>query len=483
MVGARLIGWLGWAGLDSVLRLALLTGSTAIFSRLLDVRDFGTSAVVLIVIVVASGIAGTPFEEALAQRPALRKRHVETAWATALFLAGVLFLLSFPAGYFVAAMLSAPEVSYLMPAAAGSLFFSAYMDILRGLERRRRRFKELAIASVFGHLIGIVLAIAIALGGLGVWALIAQRTAVVIVQAIIMAARAGFVIVPRFSMQHLRDVRRYAGFQLIDRLADNLNYLILNYVTAALYGLWVLGVVNMALRFVEPLRGATLSNVHNLLFYYFSSTNSEGGGVANSAIDIIRRSSLAGAPVFIGLAAVSPLLLPILAGPGWDDAIGVAACLAIGTAILLPSRLVFTMISTTGRPEFGMIANFLSALTTLTALIVSMGLGPIGIGLARLAGDAAQACYALSLSQRTVGWSRYERLAAMLPGWLLSAGMGVLVFGFITTVPEIDDRMALALAIILGVACYAFATCLFAKSFARDVMAALPASSKIRGFA
>ena len=31
----RVLGWLGWAGADALGRLTLLTGSTALFSRLL----------------------------------------------------------------------------------------------------------------------------------------------------------------------------------------------------------------------------------------------------------------------------------------------------------------------------------------------------------------------------------------------------------------------------------------------------------------
>ncbi len=69
----RILGWLGWAGADATGRLALLTGSTALFSRLLCPRDFGVTALALTFVAVGAVFVGMPFEEALAQRRRLRR--------------------------------------------------------------------------------------------------------------------------------------------------------------------------------------------------------------------------------------------------------------------------------------------------------------------------------------------------------------------------------------------------------------------------
>ena len=140
---------------------------------------------------------------------------------------------------------------------------------------------------------------------------------------------------------------------------------------------------------------------------------------------VISYASLAIAPVFVGLAAVTPTLLPLMAGPGWDQSIGIGICLAIGSAIAIPARLVFTALSARARPEYSLIANVVASVVTIAIVLVGVPLGPISVGVARIAGDLAQAVIAIGISPRLLDWTRRDRLLALAPAWLLAAAMGV----------------------------------------------------------
>ncbi|GLK75008.1 hypothetical protein GCM10008171_02620 [Methylopila jiangsuensis] len=451
-----MIGWIGWAGADAIGRILLLTLSTAVLSRLLEPRDFGVTALALTVVAVLSVFVGAPFEEALAQRKRLRRSHLEAALAAS-WLAGLaLLLLTIPGGMALGAFYDAPELGLLLPVASLAMFFSGHTDIATALARRRRRFNDVAYASLMGHVIGVSLSLALAVAGAGVWALIGVRLFVMIARAVLLQARLGALIRPRWSTARLKELSRFAGFSFLERLADNLTYLAFNTVVGAAYGVTTLGYVNMAMRLIEPIRGAIVATAHNLSFSFFARPGATPGLVAGRTAYLI-------APVFVGLAAVTPALLPLVAGPGWESAGEIAVCLALGGALAVPARLVFTALSAAGRPEFGLASSLLGFAATLAVLVLAIPLGPPAVGFARLIGDGAQAAMALLLPAAVLGWPPRRRVVALAPAWALSAAMGLAAAALVAALRPYGDLAAVLGAAAAGAALYVALLAVFAR--------------------
>ena len=159
-----------------------------------------------------------------------------------------------------------------------------------------------------------------------------------------------------------------------------------------------------------------------------------------------------------------PTLLPLVSGPGWDESVKIAICLGIGSAIAVPSRLIYSAFSATARPEFSLVANCLSFVGTLVVLICTASLGPISVGLSRIVGDALQAAIAILASPRNFGWSCRDRFYALAPAWGLGIIMGVLV-GLLGVAPPIFNRsLTLAVLVLFGVATYAALLFAFARN-------------------
>jgi O-antigen/teichoic acid export membrane protein len=459
----RLVKWLSWSGMDAFGRLVMLTASTAVLSRLLSPHDFGVAALALTVVTVAGVLVGAPFEEALAQRKVLRLAHLRAALTVSWLASLASVLLAVPLGLFLARAYHEPRFVWLLPVGMVSAFFSGHADIVIGLLRRQRRFAELARASLLGSAIGVAGSIALVFAGAGVWALIAQRLLIVAARAVLLQAGAQALVLPSRSIAPMRDLVRYGGVSLADRLIDNFTYLVFNYAVGGLYGLNVLGYVNMAMRLVEPLRSAIGATAHNLAFSLLSRLQDDPERLSARADAIVSHAALAIAPVFVGLAAVTPVLLPLMAGPGWDEAVDIGACLALGAAICLPGRLVITALCARGRPEYSLFANIAAFAFTMSVLVFAIRLGPISVGLSRIAGDLAQAAVAVGAAPRLLGWSRRERFFALAPGWALAGLMGLAVTSLAPALPHVSRPAALVLLIGAGVAVYAGSLALFAR--------------------
>ena len=450
----RLIGWIGWAGLDAMGRLALLTGSTIVFSRLLAPRDFGVTALVLTLVAVAAVFVGSPFEEALAQRRGVRMAHLRAALGASWAIGAVIIAASIPAGHALAEQYGEPEFRSLLPVAMASIFFSGHSDIVTALARRLRRFNDVAYATLVGHVVGVGGALVIGLAGYGLWALIAQRLLVVVARAIILQWRVGHLVTPAWSPALVAEFGRFAGFSFMARLAENLTYLAFNNLVQIFYGVSALGQVNMAMRLIEPIRGAVTATGHNLAFSYLARAGDAARRQALS-VSVVSQSAFVTAPIFVGLAAVAPLLLPIVAGPGWDEAVGIAVCLSLASALAVPAGLVYTSFSAGGRPEYSLISLIIGFAAIVLVLVSATALGPISVGLSRAAGDLARAVVALTVSGEGHGWARRSRLAALWPAWACAAAMGAIVAMAAPSPPSAAPLLHLAAMIGVGIIVYA----------------------------
>ena len=471
---SRIASWLGWAGFDAVSRLALMTGSTIVFSRLLEPRDFGVTALVLTIVTVAAIFVGAPFEEALTQKRFLRASHLRAALGASWLIGLVILGLSVIGGRYLANFYGEPEIAALLPVAMSSIFFSGHSDILTALARRLRRFNEVAYATMMGHVVGIGISVALAFMGYGVWALVGQRLFIVVARALILQARIGFLIMPGWSSAHVSELGRFAGMSFLSRLTDTLTYLAFNNLVQIFYGTAMLGQVNMAMRLIEPIRGAIVATGHNLAFTFFARAGRDANAVRKLGDEIISQSAFLTTPVFFGIAAVAPVLLPLVAGPGWDDAVVIAVCLSIASAIAVPAGLFFTAFSAQARPEFNFYSLIVGLLVIVLVLTGFAWLGPISVGVSRIAGDAIRAIFAVGLPLDTIDWPRRERFAALAPAWLLAGGMGAAVALLHRMIGTEHALVQLMVLIPAGILIYGGLLALFARNRAALLFSHLP---------
>lgn len=401
--GRKMSGWAAIAGLEAASRLFLQVLTTAVLARLLTPDDFGTTALVLTVVTIFNVFVAVPFEEPLSQRKHLRGIHVRTALAAS-WAMGLLFLaLSVPIGWGLGRHYDVPDLAFLLPAASLMLFPNVAVVIATAVARRRQAFNSIALSSLVGNVAGTVAAIGLGFLGAGLWALIAFRVVAIFAQAVVLVWLVGMSLRPTWSRRHYTDLAGFAWTILWDRLTDNLTYLLFNFMVASMFGIGVLGQFNMAMRVIEPVRGAVIAVSHNLSFSLFLPAAHGAGDLAFLVRRFCARTALVTSPIFFGIAAVAPLLVPVLAGPGWEQAVLIAQILGVGGGLVTATQLVITGLSALGMPQYSLWRGIVR-LGVIIAALASIGpLGAVAVGLSRLAGDLTDTLGALLLARHKLG--------------------------------------------------------------------------------
>ena len=451
----RIGGWIGAGLADAAGRLVILSATTAFLARLLPPGDFGATALTLSIITAFSMAVGTPYEEALTQAKVVRRADLGAVLGLSTLAALAFLALCVPVGLLLDHVYGREDLRLLLPGTGLLLLAQGPMTLATAVARRRKAFYVINASSIFGHVIGAAVAIGLGLAGAGIWALVSLRIVLVFASAASLFWMLGLRVRPVWSFGRLRRFNRFAGLVLASRVVENATYVVYNTLVGALFGLTVLGYLNIAMRLIEPVRGAIVAVTHNLCFPHFRGTALSRENVGEAAAEISRETSALVAPTMMGLAAVSPLVVPLMAGPGWTTAEPIAAALAAGGLLALPSQVVQTALSASGRPQSVLLSYTVALVTLAATLVATAGMHPATIGLARLAGDFALTVTTVLVNGPLIGLSPWPLLRRLSGVWLAATVMAVIVAWLGIRLAESQGQViALLIAIPAGIVLY-----------------------------
>src|SRR3546814_279664 len=215
---------------------------------MLEPRDFGVVALAGVPVYFLLMLVGHSFSDALVQREAIDREHIDTAfWATT-----GLGLLSVAACAAMAdplsAMLGEPEIAQALLALALILPVNALAAVPSGLFRRALRFRVLAACTVSGRAAGAAVGIVAAFAGFGMWSLVAQQLVGALVTAGAVLAAPDWRPGLRVRRRHLGAMGGFGFYVSMSQCASGAAQQLLTFRVGHLFGHADLGSFNLPRR-------------------------------------------------------------------------------------------------------------------------------------------------------------------------------------------------------------------------------------------
>jgi len=314
-------------------RALLQTGSTVVLARVLDPTDFGLLAMITAIVGVADLVRDFGMTAALIQSRTMTAK----LWSSALWLSAVLgVVLSIAvaaAAPLIALLYDEPRLVLLTIVIAPTLLVNGLAMPMQAKLQRELRFTTLAHIDVGSMLTGVVLAIAVALLGGGVWSLVllagaGQGYRLV---ALWVSARPRFGP-PRISREVLPLVSTGGsvfGVQLLNYGARNVD----NVVIGHQLGPQELGYYSRAYAlFLLPLQqlNGPLGRVALPVLSTLRDEPERFRAYIRNAVLVIGYLTI---PAYAVAAAVAEPLIALLLGPGWEPAALVFSLLAVAGVV------------------------------------------------------------------------------------------------------------------------------------------------------
>ncbi|WP_299033014.1 lipopolysaccharide biosynthesis protein [uncultured Pseudokineococcus sp.] len=448
-----------------------------ILGRLLGPEEFGVVALAMVFITLLTVVVDAGFTTYLLQADRVDRVVTSTAFYISVAL-GVLISgsLALSAGLLAGAF-DAPALAQVLPAVAVTVFVAGLSSVPAALLSRELRFRELALRQLVATLSSVVVAIALALAGAGVWALVAQHLVRSVVALVMLWSSTPFRPALAFSRPEARRMTSFGSSALLGQLVVQVREQAEGMLIGALAGVSALGYWAVARRFVGVAVDLFSSVINVVARPVFARVKGDPARLARAIGTSSAAAALLLAPALGGVALVSSFAVPLLFGDQWGPAAAIASVLALRSIAASLSEFQRSAFLGVGRPGVDLVVTLALVVgqATIIVLVTSQGLVALAWWLAAW---TALSWPVQALVLRRVAGVPLATYAAT-SRVLLAAVLGVATTAGAWWLLDDDGFVATLLAGAAGLAVYAAGVALLSRPLLRQMWA--PVSARLRG--
>ncbi|MCG7349505.1 lipopolysaccharide biosynthesis protein [Sphingomonas sp. ACRSK] len=462
-----------WSGFDAGLRFGVQFGVSIVLARILSPTDFGIYALTAVFIALSSVLVDGGFCSALVQRAEI-SRAEETAvfWynGIAAFVLGGAIAAMAPS---VARMFGHPVLEHLLYVSAIIVPINAMAAVPGSLMQRHLRFDLLAKSGLTASVLSGLLAVVLAINGVGIWTFAWQALAHAVINVVLLWLLSGWRPLRGTSIAAARPLVRFGFFLSLSNLLEVAYQQGFALVIGKLYGARDLGYFNRGQN-LQILPANVLTLVITRVTLPVLSTKSDPAEL-RSGVQLAQGVAMMGnLPLMGALVAMPDLIIDVLYGPKWLPAAPILRILAIGGLLIPMNAVNVQMTLARGRSELYLKTEMIKkAIGILIVCLASIYGGVIGLAVSQAAFLCLSFAVNATVSGRFTGYSPFEQLWDLRGPALLTLAMVALI-GTVKPFLEFGSLINIAILSVLGGAFFVSTALLLRVGATNQFLALLP---------
>lgn len=308
------------AGSIAVIQLIQL----AMLGRLLRPSAFGLMAMLMVVIEIARVFSQMGLYEAIISKQDTNRQHLSSLFWINILAGLLLYFILVLTAPIVAAFFSEPQLKGMLPVVGLIFIISALSLQFEALIRKNLFFDLLTKINITAAILGMVLAVGMAVQGFGVWSLIyGQLTlhAAKTLALLLVAATKHWLPALHFRFGEIKGHFFFGLTRVGAMVANQINSRVDQMVIGSLLGPIALGFYNIAFRIVlQPIQSVN-PILTQVAFPVFSQIQDDDARLKRGFVKMIHLLTSINAPLLIGLCALAPLAIPFLMGEQWRPSV------------------------------------------------------------------------------------------------------------------------------------------------------------------
>lgn len=354
-----------------------------VLTRALSPADFGSAAIVLTVYELLALFTRNGIAAKVVQADDTEVAQVaQTAyWLTWIVCAGLLVIQAVIA---IPVSLAFHDMRLALPIASMGLIYLAtpLCNIQSALMQREGRLGRMALAGGLQVVTDNVLSALLALGGMGLWAIVLPKLLVAPIWVVMnrtghtwrSSGRPTFVgwrAIARFS-------RTILGVELLGTLQANVDTLLVGYVL----GVEALGIYYFAFNAGLGITLGLVGSFASAVFPHLCAARGDRAQLAKRFRTCFRTLGLVVVPLVLCQAALAPIYVPILFGAVWKPAIPVLMIICLSALPRPFACATSQLLRAVGRPEIDLRWQAWLTVVLVAALVVGLQAGILGVAVA-----------------------------------------------------------------------------------------------------
>jgi O-antigen/teichoic acid export membrane protein len=440
-----------WTTASALLRSGLQVLQIAVLARLLLPADFGLMAIASALLALAMLFADLGLSRALIHFEQPSAEVLSTLYWANICISVLLMLVCIGVAPLFAIMYQDDALTTVLIVSSLVFPFSAIGQQFRVLAEKNLRFATLAVVETLAAVIGFSAAIAVALMGGGVYALVAGFLTTSLSSSVLAWWRLSDHRIPRFELRisESRPFFRFGIYLIGENAANTLRMhadvfiggLVTNPTAMGFYAL----PRDLSLRIANTIVNPVITRIG---FPVMAKLQHDRAALKRVYLQTMRMTSSINFPIYVALAIFSEEAVWILFGPQWESAANFLRIFAIWGLIRSVGNPIGSLLHAAGQVRRGLFWNLVLLGTVPPILLLGAQLGGIeGLAVAMLLTQIAIFFPAWRLMVFPICGARLaEYLATMLPPLWISLGAGALAF----SVASFSNHELLRLVLGLG---------------------------------
>lgn len=428
-----------WGG-----RLAVL-GLFMVVARMLAPEDIGLFAMASAMMYLLAMLTDQGLVEAVVQRAEVTPEQMNTVFFFNMGLALLLMTGVWIAAPWLAVWFKAPQGADLLRVLAVALPLSAANLGQIAMKKRGFEYRWLALTNLASTVGGCLLALALILGGAGVWGLVVQWVVSTGLLTLMFWTRPGWRFSRQIDLAGTLPLFRYGLSRISSAIIDFANTRYIEFFLVATLGPAVLAVYAVGVRIQQAMMQALSGTAYEIAHNGFSRLADDRPALLGAYYKSLVATTALIVPMFCLIAAVAAPLTSVLFGTRWLDSANVTRIVCVLGAIQLLQLYNGTLLNAIGRPSVNLHLMISKLVLTVMSFELVRGDGFQALLSAYFISQVAIAPVSFFAVRRLVGVSLHEVYRQLWPfvaGSILMSAAAVFVLNAMESLPPLLELVA-----------------------------------------
>lgn len=432
----KVIKGLAWTSLQGAGSQAISFLVFLVLARLLDPESFGLVAMAMVAVAFFKLFGNFGFGAAIIQRKQLEPDHLDTAFWVDIFVGIFMMSITFLTAPWVAELYSEPRLQEIIQWLSLLFLPTALSQVQTSILRRELALRPLAIRTLISEVIGGVTGVGCAIAGFGVWSLVARQLVTTFIGLFLLWYLSEWRPRLVFSRQRFRELFGFSSKILSANIIDFMSKKSDSFLIGYFLGPVALGYYTIAYRLVYLLTDFLGGTINRVAWPAFSRLQDQPEKIRSGFLSASQILGLVVLPIFLGIFATAPDLVPVVFGPQWGQSIAILEILVFVGIILSLNSMYNTIIVSMGRPGLWLALHTAIGVSNVAGFFIGLRWGITGVAFAYLSVCCFYLPIYLYILNRLAGISTYKYVKALLAPAFASLIMIAIVVGFRSLLAE-----------------------------------------------
>ena len=440
----RTISGMLWAGIGKVGALGISFITNMVLARLLLPSDFGCIAMLYVFIAISGIFVNGGLGSALIQKKEPTHIDYTTVFYWNIVMSVLFYLILFFTAPAIARMYDMPQLQNVLRVHSIVLLIIPFSMVQSNQLQKQMRFRELTIRNVFATLAGMVVSIAMALTGFGIWSLVASTLVSSFTSVLLLWGMSTWRPSWEFSFASLKELFSFGGLMLISSLVETIYTNLQSFIIGKWYSAQDLGYYAQARKLEEIPTNALSSIVNDVSFPAFSSLQDDKERLKSSLRKTIKSITYLNMPLFALLIVIAQPLIRLLYGMQWDTSVNYFRILCLSSMIYTLNTVNTNVIKSLGRSGIYFIVQLSKRLIGIGLIVFGFQYGIYGLLWA--IASVGYICFFINaaVNKRLINYGIWDQMKDVGVYYLVSLLIGAGVF-WLGTVCPVNQYLLMAI--------------------------------------